>query len=186
MYISNLSYSLHYKLYYKLSVRSLCVFWYWVTEHAEGISVLPKPTIKLETVCHISLIDRSSCSQMPGKSQGWTATVVSWSTLLILAARTSLYEPLIAPFYKERTTQQWPKLSRECMVCLPHHLGFSWLKIRAGRNWHPFGDSCDPGRHAVCAAHPWGAIDRVTSYTVFKPHPRMQQQWLVFSPLTRI
>lgn len=131
-------------------------------------------------------MDRSNCSQMPGKSQGWTATIVSWSTLLILAARTSLYKPLVAPFYRQGTTQQRPKLSWECMVYLPHHLGFSCIKIRAGRNWHPFGDSCDPGRHVVCAAHTWGVTNRVTSQTVFKPHPRMQQQWLVFSPRTWI
>lgn len=104
-------------------MRRLCVFWYWVMEHAEDTSTLPKTTAKLrvllsDTLCHISLIDWSSSSQKPGKSQEWTATRVSFINATHLTARTILNEPLIALFYRQGT-EKWPKLSWECMVCLP-------------------------------------------------------------------
>lgn len=104
-------------------MRKLCIFWYWVMEHAEDTSTLPKTTAKLRvllsgTLCHISLIDWSSSSQKPGKSQEWTATRVSFINATHMTARTILNEPLIALFYRQGT-EKWPKLSWECMVCLP-------------------------------------------------------------------
>lgn len=73
-YFSNLSCSLHCKIQAEtvFSMRSLCVFWYWVMEHAEDISTLPKTTIKL----------RDSVSHFPYRqiqlfSNAWKITRVS-------------------------------------------------------------------------------------------------------------
>lgn len=113
-------------------MRRLCVFWCWVMERAEDISTLPKTTIKL----------RDSVSHFPHRqiqlfSNAWKITRVSSHNSYFvntshLAARTSLYEPLVAPFYRQGTEEQWPKLPWECTSYVPPDPCVSCMKTGQG------------------------------------------------------
>lgn len=117
-------------------MRRLCVFWHWVMEHAEDISTLPKTTIKL----------RDSVSHFPYRqiqlfSSAWKIIRVSShnsSSTLSLAARTSLYEPLVAQFYRQGNEEQWLKLSWECTLYLPP---LAWKQGQGGIGTHSFCSS---------------------------------------------
>lgn len=59
-------------------MRGLCACWYWVMEHAEDTSTLPKTTAKLRnSVSHFSY-RQIQPSWKPGKSQEWGTTIVSF------------------------------------------------------------------------------------------------------------